>query len=100
MKETQDPYVGKRVRVMAGDGVTPLGFGIYQGSTQVQIARSDSHTLSHSDNSDFTPEEQTELKSKGFNSLERVFTPEIKMENGTIVYGCQVWWELDEETLP
>lgn len=82
-----------RVRVLDGDGKTLLGYGFYEGMTNVQIAVSELTTISHTDGSEFSPEEKDTLIAQGFTDFIDIETPKLRMEDGRVFFGCQVWWD-------
>lgn len=83
----------KAVRVFSGDGSTCIGKGVLIGYVTVYATRNmDSGLLSSTSISETTP------VGVEYETIEN--NPKIVMEDGRVVYGCQVWWEpwVDEFT--
>jgi hypothetical protein len=86
---------GTRVRVHSGDGSTLLGDGWYVGDVDVFFIRhSDGHLTSAHDAEKPPPLEEIPT---GAQLVKSENNPKIKLDNGDVVYGCQVWWEPIEE---
>lgn len=83
--------IGTRVVVYGGDGKTLLGEGEYVGEADVYVVRTpEGNILSERDATDFpTFEAEGDVEFIGGN-------PKLRMDDGTIKYGCQVWWKEKE----
>lgn len=83
-----------RVKVWSGNGRTYLGEGDYVGDVDVWAFRSGNDLESQSD----AEQMPSETLTKAMQVLNRPLVhipnnPKIVMDDGTIRYGCQVWWE-------
>lgn len=86
----------KRVRVWNGDQSEYLGEGDYVGEATVYFIRSDDGTMISSQEDAETEPDPATLP-EGARVMCSENNPKIKLDNGQIVYGCQVWWEPVEE---
>ena len=76
------PYdPGIRVVVYDGTGEKLLGYGTYEGDVTVYVTWADGAILTEQDPTKARPGAQ---RVEG--------NPRIRMDDGRIVYGCQVWW--------
>lgn len=85
----------RRVHILSGDTKHDLGTGDFLGYVELHIIRKDdSYLFAEKDKNGNYPKAFQKEVDKG---LENVFVyelnPKIKLDNGGIVYGCQVWWE-------
>lgn len=93
-KHRRPPF---RVKVSDGSGQKELGLGTYVGDEMVWVAVGPGgEQLLSSKDATVPPTdvpEGYELQRLGKN-------PKIQMDNGEVVYGCQVWWEpvVEEKT--
>lgn len=81
---------GTRVRVWDGDGKTPLGDGTYQGEVHVYFIRTPGSLLSMHDPTQRPPDELVD--ELGGEVEEMLNNPQILLDSGETVYGCQVWF--------
>jgi len=84
----EPPY---RVRVWNGDRSEFLGEGEYIGNVTVYFVRTESG-ISSAKNAEQKPDNVPED-----DIVEAPNNPKIVLDNGQVVYGCQVWWEPAEE---
>lgn len=93
--------VGQRVRVFAGDGVTPLGLGRYIGESKVKtmmVFTIDKGPVMYSN----AKNPEADLPLPPGMAEEQVVrheteTPKLQLDSGEIVYGCATWWSPIEE---
>ena len=83
-----------RVEVFSGDGKTRLGLGTLIGYVDVFAFYTPEGDLrSLTDAEQIIPEEVIHVfESIGLYYTEISCNPKIEMDDGTIKYGCQVWW--------
>lgn len=88
-----------RVRVHNGDGSKLLGMGTYEKNVEVYfVHKKDGYIQSlHNAEKKPTDEELAELLKEGDELICSPDNPRIKLDNGDVVYGCQVWWEVVNE---
>lgn len=93
--------VGQRVTVYDGDGTTYLGEGEYQGDFEAWALLAFTQTGEITLLSTPTAEKPTEdfMLDHGLVDGKNCFlkklpeNPKILMDDGSIKWGCQVWWE-------
>lgn len=93
--------VGTRVNVFDGDGKTPLGEGTYQGDFEAWALLAFTETGEVTLLSTPTAEKPSDefMLDHGLVDGQNVWikklphNPKILMDDGTIKWGCQVWWE-------
>lgn len=95
---------GLRVRVFSGDTKVELGYGTLVGFADVIAFQMPDDSLSSFNDAENTTQEQIDaIKAIGGEARFLLANPKIILDNDTVVYGCQVWWEPveenDEETL-
>jgi hypothetical protein len=79
------PY---QVKVYAGDGQTFLGLGNYVGNETVYFYQDESGNLLSCSDATQVP---ADVPADKIQKTEG--NPKIILDNGQVVYGCQVWWE-------
>jgi hypothetical protein len=82
-----------RVKVWNGDKSKFLGFGNYVSNVSVYAILMPNGTICSASNA----EEKPESVPEGGVVRELPENPKIILDNGKIVYGCQVWWQNVEE---
>lgn len=83
-----DVPIGTRVRVKDGAGEKFIGEGTYVGRVTVYVVRTPDGRLLSNKIAETPPSAVPE------ESIFRIpRNPKIQLDNGEIVYGCQVWWE-------
>lgn len=88
------PY---RVAVRDGSGAKELGKGTYVGEVAVYFIVGP-HGITSGKNAEEPPPPET--VPAGSKVVYREGNPKIVLDNGEVVYGCQVWWEpIDEEVV-
>lgn len=94
---TNLPY---RVDVWAGDEQTCLGQGTYVENVTVYAVRSNANSPRRGDshivtfpNPQVRPTEEQIASVEDPEILELHDNPKIVLDDGTVVYGCQVWWK-------
>jgi len=88
---------GLRVKVWNGDQSQFLGFGRYVDDVVTYAALMPDGSLRSSRNAEETiPADQL---PEGAVQQELPKNPKIVLDNGQVVYGCQVWWESVPETV-
>lgn len=80
--------IGMRVKVMSGDGKVDYGLGTLVDFVTVYIGRREG-------TDGIVSRRMAEEKFEG--AIEAGGNPKIQLDNGQVVYGCQVWWEPAEE---
>lgn len=92
---------GKQIRVdvFDGDAVTHLGQGTYVGDVVVYFfRRPDGHLLFNSNAEERPSDQQIKMVEElGGSLIEMPDNPKIVLDDGRVVYGCQVWWNPIEE---
>lgn len=78
--------VGQRVKVFDGSGVKDLGYGIFEGYSTVYVKPIRGGILNSG-----------EQPMEGYFPVPN--NPRIRLDNGQVVYGCQVWWVPVEEEM-
>lgn len=90
---------GKKNRVLVhdGSGQKVLGYGQYIGETKVWFFQMPDGSLRSSPNAESKP---TDIPP-GATLHQSDNNPKIILDDGRMVYGCQVWWEFatNEDTL-
>ena len=80
-----------RVKVYDGSGENFLGFGNLVGKADVYLINMPDGSIKSLDNAEECPSEEFIKETEG--ELEKVSNnPKIILDNGKVVYGCQVWW--------
>ncbi len=81
-----------RVKVMDGTGVNLLGYGNLVGRVDVYAIQMPDGSLRSLVDAEEAPPEEIVRDSGG--ELVRIESnPKIVLDDGRVVYGCQVWWE-------
>lgn len=81
-----------RVKVWNGDRSEFLGEGVYVGNVTVYFVNTENGIVSASnaeEKPEGIPEEQI---------IETPNNPKIVLDDGRVVYGCQVWWEIIKDS--
>lgn len=78
-----------RVRVKSGDGQREIGEGSYVGNVKVYFIEMPDGSLRSAPDA----EQKPDIIPHGGILHETDGNPKIILDNGTVVYGCQVWWE-------
>lgn len=89
------PKVGARVEVFGGDGKTLLGKGRYVGDVTVWYIQSADGNLQSLGNAEEKPGRH--LIPKGGKIVRDEGNPKLVLDDGTVKYGCQVWWNTIKE---
>lgn len=89
MLETQEYPVGLLVEVSSGDGKIDRGKGTLVGYATVYFLQSPFGSLQSLANA----EEEPRVVPPNHKVVKAENNPKIELEDGTIVYGCQVWWQ-------
>lgn len=84
-----------RVKVWNGDQSQFLGFGDYVGKVTVYACHMPDGSLRSSSNAE-EPIPEDQIPEGGFQT-ELPDNPKIILDDGRVVYGCQVWWEAVSE---
>ena len=84
-----------RVDVWAGDGKTHLGNGELVGKVDVWYFIMPDLSLMSLGNCEQRPPDDmvTEMEAGGAALYKSEGNPKIVLDDGTIKYGCQVWWK-------
>jgi hypothetical protein len=82
------PY---KVKVMTGDGQTLVGYGTYTGNVKVYFLAMPDGNIQSLANAEL-PIQEADVPP-GAEVVEVADNPKIVMDDGKVVYGCQVWWE-------
>lgn len=91
--------IGQRVRVKDGSNTSVVGFGTYEGQVDVYVVKTAEGNLLSDSNAEVKPE----YIPPGGVLVKLPNNPKIRLDNGKVVYGCQVWWELippERDVLP
>jgi len=83
---------GTRVRVKDGHGKEDLGLGTYLGEADVVVAQTLDGSILTSDDPEHKAPHLADLPA-GSQIVHVKNNPKIRLDDGRIVYGCQVWWE-------
>lgn len=81
----------QRVRVMDGSAEQTIGEGTCVGNVTTYVIRNKDGSISSLPNAEEKPEHSAIPKGCFVHELED--NPKIVMDDGKVVYGCQVWWE-------
>ena len=84
---------GKKVLVRDGSGQKILGYGKYVGSTKVWVLQMPDGSLRSAPNAEAMPQNVP----PGAKLYQTDNNPKIILDDGRVVYGCQVWWEPVDE---
>lgn len=84
--------LGDRVEVFDGDGSEFLGYGEYVGNVSVYVIVMPDGSIKSLKNAEQKPSDE-EVTNLGGELLEVENNPKIVLDNGRVVYGCQVWWQ-------
>ncbi|RDJ35539.1 MAG: hypothetical protein DWQ19_12035 [Crenarchaeota archaeon] len=79
-----------RVDVYNGDKSEHLGEGVYSEEADVHVIEMPDGTLSSLENAEAPPD--ASLIPEGARVLVVKDNPKIVLDDGRVVYGCQVWW--------
>lgn len=96
-KRKEPPF---RVKVMNGDQTVDLGLGTYVGEVPVYFIEMPDGSLRSLENAEIRPSDE-DAKALGGKVCEAGRNPKIVLDkDGTVVYGCQIWWdEINEGTV-
>ena len=88
----------KRVKVHSGTGKELLGYGNFVGCVPVFFWRGSGGNLLSDKKCEERPSLQIikEMEASGAELVELQSNPKIVLDNGDVVYGCQVWWQPEE----
>jgi hypothetical protein len=86
-----------RVKVYNGDNSKFLGLGNYVDDVVVYFIHMPDGSLRSTSNAEQPP--VAEMVPEGAEVIKSEGNPKIVLDNGTVVYGCQVWWEPVVETV-
>lgn len=86
---SERPKIGDRVRVWNGDRSVCLGDGVYKENAKVYFVTLPDGTIISAKNAE---EEPVENVPEGgiVSSMEN---PKLVLDDGSVYYGCQVWWD-------
>jgi len=84
--------VGARVSVASGDGQSEMGQGVLTGFVTVYGVQTSTGALISLVDCERRPSEAELAAMGGGEIIELEDNPKIEMDDGRIVYGCQVWW--------
>jgi hypothetical protein len=84
-----------RVRVHDGSGEKLLGEGTYVGDVQAYALAMPDGSLQSLPDAEQPPDPK--LMPEGAKMLSLGKNPKIVMDDGRVVYGCQVWWQPIED---
>lgn len=87
--------IGMRCRVFDGSGEIPLGEGVYEGNAKVYFMVLADGSLQSLQNAEVEP--PADEIPEGAEVVCSEDNPKIRLDDGQVVYGCQVWWEIIEE---
>jgi hypothetical protein len=82
---------GMRVRVYDDSGENYLGEGVYTGNVAVYFIVMPDGSLRSCSNAEEEP--TPDMIPPGAEVHKSDDNPKIVLDNGRVVYGCQVWWE-------
>lgn len=91
--QPRPPY---KVKVHAGDGQEYLGVGTYVGDVPVYFIAMLDGSIQSLNNAEERPTPEM-VAQMGGELVEAGDSPKIVMDDGTVKYGCQIWWEPLEE---
>lgn len=80
-----------RVQVWNGDQSVFLGNGELVGTATVYFIACEGGVLYSSENPEERPTEKALAELQG-ELVESADNPKIRLDDGSYVYGCQVWW--------
>lgn len=86
---------GMRVRVYDGSGEVLLGEGTYEGDVKVWFFAMPDGNLQSLQNAEEEP--TPDMIPKDAELVCTDDNPKIRLDDGRVVYGCQVWWEAIDE---
>lgn len=86
-----------RVKVYDGTGQHFLGYGDLVGQADVHVIVMPNGSLQSLQNAEQEPTE--DLVPEGGIVKKIKNNPKIQMDDGSVKYGCQVWWEALKETV-
>lgn len=81
-----------RVQVWSGDQSDFLGEGELVGEATVYFLACDDGSLISMNNPEERPPPEL-VAEKGGEIIESKDNPKIRLDDGSFVYGCQVWWK-------
>jgi hypothetical protein len=82
---------GDEVEIFDGSGKKPLGTGVYLGTATVYAVRTPKGLVSMP-NAEDRPDASMVPPGCSVATIEN--NPKFRLQDGRIVYGCQVWWAL------
>ena len=85
-----------RVKVVSGDGNKLIGYGNYDEDVTVYFVVMPNGDLLSRENAEEKPSDKEVAESGGELYTEKD-NPKIVLDNGKVVYGCQVWWKEDSQ---
>ena len=80
-----------RVEVTSGDGKEFLGFGTLLGEVTTYAIQMPDETILSARYAEKPPSEEM-VRESGGTLITIENNPKILMDDGSVVYGCQVWW--------
>lgn len=80
-----------RVQVWSGDQSEYLGEGTLVGEATVYFLACDDGSLVSMPNPEEEPPAEM-VREKGGEVVRAPNNPKIELDDGRVVYGCQVWW--------
>jgi hypothetical protein len=88
----------KRVRVWSGDGETYLGEGELVGEVTVYYWYKAGVAIESLLDAEQRPHDDLValMAERGFVLIESDGNPKIVLDDGTVKYGCQVWWKYQD----
>ncbi len=89
---------GDRVRVWNGNKSELLGEGKYVGEATIYIIQMPDGSIQSLKNAEVEPDDSEVPEGGVVHKVEN--NPKMLLDNGSYVYGCQVWWETIEEKTP
>jgi hypothetical protein len=89
-----------RVRVVSGDMNKPLGLGNLVGYPPVFLFRGPRGNLLSNKACEEKPSSELiqEMEEAGAEFVRLPANPKIELDNGDVVYGCQVYWSRVESS--
>lgn len=85
-----------RVKVMSGDGTKLVGYGNYSEDVTTYVAVMPDGSLRSNSNAE-VPLDVSQVPGAVLRKIDH--NPKIVLDDGRVVYGCQVWWEEVTETV-
>lgn len=86
---------GTRVRVLDGSGNVHIGDGVYEGDVTVYVMRMPDGSLQSLSIAELRPDPATVPAGAVVSEIKQ--NPKIRLDDGRVVYGCQVWYATVEQ---